>query len=180
MVDQVATPPWLSAIEYRHLVRKDLPALEWGGEYIHFRRMHNEVYRSASQGKALIWVAMLPESGLVGQLFVSLHSARAELADGVTRAYLYGFRVKPVFRHYGVGTGMLHAVEAELEQRKFGWITLNVGRDNPDARCFYERHGYRVVAAEPGSWFYIDHRGRRREVHEPAWRMEKRVASRGI
>jgi ribosomal protein S18 acetylase RimI-like enzyme len=151
----------------------DLPALEWDGEYTHFRRLYREIYQSVRLGKALMWVADLPATGVIGQVFVQLDSARKELADGNTRAYVYGFRVKSPFRSLGVGGRMLQTIEGDLAARHFAWVTLNVGRDNPDARRFYERHGYRIVAAEPGRWSYLDEDNQRHEVHEPAWRMEK-------
>ena len=121
----------------------------------------------------MLWVAELPGVGVIGQLFVQLKSRRPELADGAGRAYIYAFRVRPAYRHHGLGTHMLQIVEADLRERGFRRVTLNVGRHNLQARRLYERLGYRVVAAEPGRWTYVDHRGRVRCVHEPAWRMEK-------
>jgi hypothetical protein len=50
-----------------------------------------------------------------------------------------------------------------------------VGRANHEARQLYERYGYRIVAAEPGIWSYLDHLGQRQQVNEPSWRMEKRI-----
>ena len=122
-----------------------------------------------------MWAADLPGKDLIGQLFVQLNSARKELADGKARAYIYGFRVKPLYRGLGVGSRLLQIVEADLGQRNFSWASLNVGQDNPDALRFYQRYGYQVVAAEPGRWSYLDEQGRRHNVHEPAWRMEKRI-----
>lgn len=166
-------PAWLSQVEIRTITQADLPALEWGGEYKHFRRIFAEIYQSACQGKAVMWAADLSGEGLIGQLFIQLNSGRKELADGVLRAYLYGFRIRPPYRGAGVGTRMLAAAEADVAQRKFIFLTLNVGCHNMAARRFYEQHGYRVVADEPGCWSYLDDQGMRREVHEPAWRMEK-------
>ena len=174
MTVQIIPPAWLSAVEYRHASLSDLPALEWDGEYIHFRNLYSEVYAAVQIGKALMMVAELDSSILLGQLFIQLLSTRTELADGLRRAYIYGFRVKPGYRNYGVGAGLLLAAEAELLRRDFRLITLNVAQDNPAGRRFYERYGYRVVAVEPGRWSYRDHEGQLREVHEPAWRMEKR------
>jgi ribosomal protein S18 acetylase RimI-like enzyme len=122
-----------------------------------------------------MWAADLPGKGLIGQLFVQLNSARKELADGQGRAYIYGFRVKPLYRGLGVGSRLLQIVEADLRRRNFTWVCLNVSRENRDALRFYQRYGYQVVAAEPGRWSYLDERGRRHNVHEPAWRMEKRI-----
>lgn len=168
-------PGWLSRLRVRQVTQGDLPALEWDGEYRHFRRLYREIYHSACQGKAVLWVADLAPVGLIGQVFVQLDSARKELADGLMRAYIYGFRVRPLYRGRGVGGQMLQTLENDLRDRRYRLATLNVGRQNAEARRFYERHGYRVVADEPGRWSYLDDQGNRREVHEPAWRMEKRL-----
>jgi len=125
------------------------------------------------QGNAIIWIAEEDGNGLIGQLFVSLLGNRPELADGVTRAYIYGFRVRPQFRNNGIGTMIMHAVEDDIRERGFRQITLNVGQDNHAARRFYERLGYKVVEPDPGRWSYIDDKGKRRDVLEPAWRMLK-------
>jgi ribosomal protein S18 acetylase RimI-like enzyme len=152
---------------------EDLPALEWDGEFAHFRRLYNEVYQSSRRGDAVLWVVEAPGLGVVGQAFVQLRSARTELADGSTRAYLYGFRIQPAYRSQGIGTRLIQSVESDLAGRGFRWVVLNVSRVNLAARRLYERLGYRVIAAEPGRWSYVDQFGRRQEVNEPAWRMEK-------
>ena len=154
----------------------DLAALEWEGEYVHFRRLFADTYKQSQTGKAKIWIAVIPEDHLIGQLFVSYYGARPELSDGVTRAYIYGFRVKPEFRNRGVGRKMMHTAEEDLWQAGFHIATLNVAQDNPAARRFYERIGYSVVANEPGNWSYLDQFGRRQDVCEPAWRMEKELS----
>jgi ribosomal protein S18 acetylase RimI-like enzyme len=168
----------LSAIRVRLLVREDLPALEWDGEYIHFRRLYADVYRRSEQGDALMWVAEVVEKGIIGQLFVSLYSSRPEISNGRSRAYIYGFRVRPSYRNQGVGTHMMQVVESDLSRRGYRLITLNVAQDNPGALRLYERLGYRVTGYEPGEWSYIDHQGLRRNVIEPAWRMEKKLSGR--
>ena len=168
-------PVWVSQVEIRPLVQGDLPALEWDGEYAHYRRLYRDIYRGVRKGTALMWVADLHGVGIIGQVFVHLKSMRRELADGVTRAYVYGFRVRSQYRGFGIGTRLLQTVEDDLAKRRYFWITLNVSRQNEDARRFYERHGYRVVAPEAGNWSYLDEQGRRHEVNEPAWRMEKRI-----
>jgi ribosomal protein S18 acetylase RimI-like enzyme len=127
----------------------------------------------------VMWVADLPGVELVGQLFVQLAGSRPE-ADGFIyqpyeKAYIYGFRVKPAYRGSGLGSRMMQYVEDDLRFREFSGVCLNVGQDNSGARRLYERLGYRVVSAEPGRWSYIDDQGRRQDVHEPAWRMEKEL-----
>ncbi len=170
------TAPWLFNIHLRYANRDDLLALEWNGEFVHFRRLYEEIYRSVSQGRALMWVVDIPGNGIIGQLFVQLESSHQELADGKHRAYIYGFRIQRPYRDHGVGSRLLEKVESDLIRRRFKWVTLNVGRQNPKALRFYERHGYRIIATDPGKWSYIDHQGRHQEVCEPAWRIQKCIS----
>jgi len=166
-----------ASVRYRQLGKADLPALEWGGQYKHFRRLYADIFKAMCQGKSLMWVAELKTVGVIGQLFVQLSGGRKELVDGITRSYIFSFRIKNAYRQLGLGSNFLKVVEAELVKRRYIWVTLNVGRNNPSARRFYERHRYRVVAAEPGRWSYLDDQGKRRHVHEPSWRMQKRLKS---
>lgn len=167
---------WPAAAVIRPLQRSDLPALEWDGQYSHFRRVYAEAYERSLLGLSLIWVAELPPHGLIAQVFIQLNCQRPELADGSLRAYLYSFRVKPPFQNAGLGTRMMAVVEQDLIERGYRVVTLNVAKDNPRARALYERLGYRVVDQDPGIWTYIDHNGRRQTMIEPAWRMEKTLS----
>ena len=166
---------WLSQLEIRLGEEEDLPALECNGGYIHFRGLYRQVYQNDCEGKACIWVAELEEKGIIGQVFVQFTSGRKEMADGGTRAYLYGFRVQLAYRGSGVGTELLRRVEQDLRERHFSWVTLNVSRQNLEAQRFYQRYGYQIVAAETGRWSYLDHLGKQCEADEPAWRMQKRL-----
>ena len=166
---------WLSEVEIRIGREEDLPALEWQGELIQFRKLYRQVYQNACDGRASIWVAELERAGIIGQVFVQFSSSRKELADGEIRAYIYGFRVRPAYRGSGVGTQLLKQVEQDLQKRRFRWVTLNVSRQNLAAQRFYKRNGYQIIAPEAGRWSYVDHMGKRREVDEPAWRMQKKL-----
>jgi ribosomal protein S18 acetylase RimI-like enzyme len=163
----------LQQVFIRTAARSDLPAMEWDGELKHFRRLFADAYERVEKGDAGIWIAELPDAGLIGQLFLSLRSGRPELSDGVNRGYIYGVRVRPEYRNCGIGTQLMLAVETDLIQRGFSYATLNVGRDNPNAQRLYERLGYCVVASESGRWSYEDENSIRHDVFEPAWRMEK-------
>jgi ribosomal protein S18 acetylase RimI-like enzyme len=163
----------MNQVFIRQANKDDLPALEWKGEYTHFRRLYADTYMMVQQGHAIIWIAEMNSNGLIGQCFVSLKGNRPDLADGTTRAYIYGFRIRPLFRNRGIGSMMMHTIENDLRDRGFRQATLNVGQDNLDALRFYDRLGYNVIGSEPGEWSYIDDKGKRRDVHEPAWRMIK-------
>lgn len=165
----------LSQLSIRQAVYSDLPSLEWDGEYVHFRWLYADTFQMVEQGRALIWVAETYQAKVIGQIFVSLHGARPELSDGVNLAYVFGFRVRTAYRNQGIGTEIMRIVEADLIQRGFRQLTLNVGREKHQARRFYEHLGYAVIAADPGRWSYIDDQGQHRDVEEPAWRMLKEL-----
>lgn len=166
---------WVKDVVIRQMEESDLPALEWEGEYTHFRRMYAEAYARQQRGYSVLWLAELPGVGIIGQVFIQLICDRPELANGLYRAYLYSFRIKPPFRSAGLGGRMLAILEADLKQRHYDQLTLNVAKTNTRARKMYERHGFRVIAHEPGCWSYIDHEGTWQHVEEPAWRMEKTI-----
>ncbi len=160
-------------IQMRHASRQDLPALEWEGEFTHFRHVFSEAYRLMELGEVIMWVADLPEFGLVGQLFIQLYGPNQIQSNTNKHAYIYGFRVRPQYRGHGIGSRLLRAAENDLVRHGFQRIALNVARENESARRLYERFGYQVVAPEPGIWSFLDDKGHRRFVNEPAWRMEK-------
>ena len=165
----------IESLIIRHATRDDLPSLEWDGQFTHFRHLFAQAFHRAEEGEAVLWVAELPPTGLIGQLFVQLESHQTELADGSSRAYIYSFRVQQPYRGAGIGTLLMNNAETDMRKRGYHRITLNVGRDNPDARRLYMRFGYIVVADDPGRWSYLDHNGHRRHVNEPSWRMEKEL-----
>jgi ribosomal protein S18 acetylase RimI-like enzyme len=166
---------WIPFVDIRQIRKADLPALEWNGEYSHFRQIYADAYNRSLHGLAVLWVADLPGAGIIGQVFIQLSCDRPELADGHLRAYLYSFRVMPAYRSGGLGSRIMDVVEKDLGKRGFRYVTLNVAKDNPRAQQLYERVGYHVVAHEPGIWSYMDPEGVWHQVEEPAWRMEKRI-----
>jgi ribosomal protein S18 acetylase RimI-like enzyme len=168
-------PSGLDRTQIRQIRANDLPALEWEGEFTHFRRLYAEAYRRSQRGLSVLWLAEIPGEEIVGQVFVQLTCDRPELCNGIDRAYLYAFRVRPAYRSAGVGARMLETLEDDLLLRGYQYLTLNVAQENHRAQSFYSRHSFNVVAPEPGRWSYIDHEGKIRDVIEPAWRMEKRL-----
>jgi ribosomal protein S18 acetylase RimI-like enzyme len=170
-----AQTAWLARVQIRKMVEDDLPSLEWDGEYAHFRRVYQDAFNRFQRGLSVLWVAELPDTGVIGQVFIQLICDRPELADGTNRAYLYSFRVRPEYRSAGLGTHIMQVVFDDLRQRGFNSLTLNVAKDNPRARNLYERNHFHIVAHEPGRWTFQDETGGWRTVEEPAWRMERRL-----
>ena len=165
--------PLEQQIIIRQARKRDLPALEWEGEFSHFRHLFAEAYRLQELGDVIMWVIDLPEYGLIVQLFIQLYGPNQIQTNKTKYAYIYGFRIRPDYRGLGIGSQFLQSVESDLTRRGFKRISLNVARDNDAARRMYERAGYHVVAPEPGIWSYLDDKGHRKFVNEPAWRMQK-------
>lgn len=161
--------------QIRQVAEKDLTALEWDGEYSKYRRMYASLYRDTQLGRALMWMIETKDGEMVGQAFVLLRSGDRAAADGERRAYVFSFRVKPDFRNQGIGTHLMAFVQADLRDRGYKFITLNVAKDNLDALRLYKRLGYKVIGSHPGKWSYTDHEGKTHQVNEPAWRMMKRI-----
>ena len=153
--------------------RSDLPALEWHGVYLKYRRMFASIYRDSRQGRVLMWIVEHKNGELIGQAFVLLNSSEPDSANGQTHAYVFAFRIKPEWRSLGIGSYLMQFIEADLRTRGFTFVTLNVARDNVGALRLYQRLGYRVTGPRPGVWSFVDHRGRTVHVNEPAWHMQK-------
>lgn len=166
---------YLQQAVIRQARASDLTALEWDGEYAHFRKIYADAYERTLTGSALLWVADLPGTGIIGQAFIQLTCDRPELADGYLRAYLYSFRIQAAYRRAGLGTRILKVAESDIAGRAFKYVTLNVAKTNLDAQRLYLRMKYRIVANEPGVWNYPDQNGDWHRVEEPAWRMEKKL-----
>jgi ribosomal protein S18 acetylase RimI-like enzyme len=164
---------WIDKVIIRHIRKADLPALEWEGEFSHFRQVYSNAFERHQKGLSVLWVAELPGTGIIGQVFVQLACDRSELADGASRAYVFSFRIKPEFRRAGLGSRMMEIVEDDLKWRNYGMVTLNVAQENEDARRLYERLGFMVAAPDPGCWSYPDQFGNWHHIEEPAWRMVK-------
>ncbi len=162
-------------IHIRQAQEKDLPGMEWDGEYAHFRRIYRQHYQNSFNGTTLIWVAENEDGKIMGQIFLLLFSNQSEIADGIHRAYVFSFRLKPEYRNKGLGSHMLKFVEEYLLGRGFDTLRINVARNNILAKRLYERNGYTVVGPEEGRWRYQDQFGRWQTVHEPAWRLLKKL-----
>ncbi|MFV1858159.1 MAG: GNAT family N-acetyltransferase [Anaerolineales bacterium] len=159
-------------IRIRFASAADLKALEWEGEYAHYRRLFKRAIDEARHGRRILLLAEIREK-VVGQIFVQLTTRATFSIEGASSGYLYAFRVKALYRNRGVGGQLLQEAELSLAVRGFRRSVISVSKRNVAARRLYARAGYTVFTEDPGEWSYIDHEGRLREVHEPAFVMEK-------
>ncbi len=167
-------PVFRESAVIRDAVEADLPALEWGGEYQHFRSVFRHAYVEAQAGRR--WMLVADAGGqVVGQIFVQLSSSERRFADGSRRAYLYAFRVRPDFRGLGIGTELIRSAETRLAEHGFHEAVIAVSKDNPEARRLYERLGYQVFMEDAGEWSYLDDQLQRRQVVEACWVLEKQL-----
>jgi len=58
----------MQEITIRPLEKKDLPALEWEGEFLHFRNVFADVYKKVEKDTAKAWVAVTRDEYMVGQV----------------------------------------------------------------------------------------------------------------
>jgi ribosomal-protein-alanine N-acetyltransferase len=166
----------LPQVVIRQMRLDDLPALEWDGEYAHFRLVYQKVYARTMEGKAVMWAMEIPGKEIVGQAFVQLMPVGNLLpSPGGKQAYIHSFRVRPPFRSMGLGRRLLAFIESDLIERGFDYASLNVSLTNHRAKRLYTRMGYRIVGRDAGTWSYHDHQGMLRKVSEPGWYMRKKL-----
>jgi ribosomal protein S18 acetylase RimI-like enzyme len=165
MVDRVE-------LRIREASEHDLHALEWEGEYIHFRRVYKEAMKEARRGRRVIFVAECGDD-LVGQIFVNLHSTWRNAIRGSVTGYLHSFRVKPAFRNQGIGQRLIETAEACLIEHGFRRAVISVSKTNKRALRLYQNLGYEILGEDPGRWSFLDHRNKLRHVSEPAYILQK-------
>jgi ribosomal protein S18 acetylase RimI-like enzyme len=151
----------------RYASTADLPAMEWEGEYRRFRRVYEQAFQDARNGRRLILLAEL-EGQVVGQVIVQLGTSHPAIADGETTGYLHALRVRPGHRNRGVGTALLEEAEKQLRGLGYRQVAIAAAKENPRARKLYERFGFRAIAEDPGEWSFVDDQGRVQSISEPA------------
>lgn len=166
----------LQQVVIRKMEAEDLPALEWEGEYTHFRAVYRKVYDRMVAGTAVMWAVESARREMIGQAFVQLQDNRnsKSLPEG-RQAYIHSFRIRPAYRSLGLGKKLLTFIESDLIERGYDYAALNVSRTNLRAKRLYTRMGYRVVGRDAGAWSYHDHMGVLRYVNEPGWYMRKKI-----
>ena len=158
------------AVTLRTATAKDLPKLEWYGQYKHFRNLFRRTFREQNAGRRLILIADLNDFP-IGHVFIQLKAAQQRRK----RAYFYSFRVMDMFQGQGIGTWLLSNAEVMALDRGLEWATIAAAKENTGARRLYERLGYKIYGENNGSWSYVDHRGITREVNEACWLLEKKL-----
>lgn len=159
----------------RLLEEADLPALEWEGQFSHFRKLYQQHFKNFLAGSTLIWVVTNQAGKVIGQVFIMLYAKDKEIADGKQRAYLFSFRIRDEWRGKGIGSFVMQFVEGYLREKGFSWLRLNVAKDNLKALEIYRHRGYRIMGPDSGTWRYQDQCNQWKTVSEPAWRMIKEL-----
>lgn len=118
------------------------------------RRLHaiHHAGSMSSYGRELGWLGPILEDPATPLEVVewTIVACEEEVLLGyaaVTASHLENLYVDPAAQGRGVGSMLLAAVEARLRDR-FEAATLRCLHANPDARRFYERHGYGVVETQ--------------------------------
>ncbi|MCJ7512256.1 MAG: GNAT family N-acetyltransferase [Anaerolineales bacterium] len=162
----------LTSLTIRTGSEPDLPALEWDGEYRHFRRVYRRAMEEARRGARVLLLAEV-EDMVVGQLFVQFRGTDLSGEQRGRFGYLHAFRVRPPYRNRGIGTRLVSEAEAVLQQRGYWRALIAVAIGNKPALALYQRLGYAITGRDRGEWSYSDHLGKVCHVHEPSYVLEK-------
>ena len=167
------TENWLDQVTIRLIRETDLPALEWDGEYIRYRKIYQEIYRNYQKGISLPYVAETSEDGIIGQVFLTRKEPNPAYAGRSRYFFLSSFRIKPEFRDQGLGGRLLDVCFSAVRNYHLRDIFLNCASENNRARWFYEKHGFRVVRIDEGRWSYVNHEGLVVSEKQSAYLMRK-------
>ena len=176
--------PWLrkpwqvidrTAVQIRHATDADLPALEWDGEYSHYRHMYEHAMEDAKRGNRVLLVAEV-EGAVIGQIFLFFRPSWSRHFPNEQAGYLHSFRVKPQFRNMGIGTALVGQAESILIERGLHRSVISVAKTNHDAVRLYKNLGYSIFMEDPGQWSYVDQHGRVQKVEEPVHLLQKRLS----
>ena len=161
--------------EIRRMREDDLPLIEWGSEYLRYRRVYREIYRNSLTGRTILLAAVTNSGQLIGQVFVTINPSHSYKLVPSQSLLLSSFRVKKEYRGLGVGSRLLKTCEDCAIDRKIGFLWLNCSKSNEKALNFYRKHGFEIFRFDPGDWQYIDHNGEIRREVDPAWSLSKRI-----
>lgn len=156
----------------------DLPALEWEGEYRHYRQVYRRAMEEARLGHRMLLLAEVEEL-VVGQIFIQLRDSDLSGKVHAPYGYMHAFRVREAYRNCGIGTQLVRQAERAMRMRGCERSTLAVVIENLRALKLYERLGYEIVGRDRGEWSYVDDQGRIRHVHEPSYVLEKALGALG-
>jgi ribosomal protein S18 acetylase RimI-like enzyme len=163
-----------SSINIRRVRRSDLHALEWDGEYIHFRKVYQHSFKEAERGDRILLVAE-SEGILIGQIFIHLNAVNLGTNLSEPTAYLYSFRVREAYRGQGVGSKLLSHAEHTLRELGFRVAVIAVSKSNDRALDLYQKWGFAIFREDSGQWSYVDHRGQFQQVHDPSFMLMKNI-----
>lgn len=155
------------AVTIRRCRRDDLAALEWFGRFAEHREIIRRTFAAQEEGSQVMLVADAGGAP-VGQVWIDLARKRAERTGVV-----WAVRVFPWLRSHGIGAQLMGAAEAVLRRHAYTHAELGVERDNPRARRFYERLGYRPAGTMQETYSYTTPEGTDRTVPVDEWVLRK-------
>lgn len=161
--------------EIRRMREDDLPLIEWGCEYLRYRRVYREIFRNSHSGRFILWVAATGSGEVVGQVFINVNPVHAYKLVPRQSMLLSSFRVKRDYRGCGIGSKLLKTCECCADEREIKFLWLNCSKSNQNALTFYRNRGFEIFRSDPGDWQYIDHNGNIRREVDPAWSLCKKT-----
>ncbi len=161
--------------EIRRMREDDLPLIEWGCEYLRYRRVYREIFRNSLSGRFILWVAATGSGEVVGQVFINVNPVHAYKLVPRQSMLLSSFRVKRDYRGCGIGSKLLKTCECCADEREIKFLWLNCSKSNQNALTFYRNRGFEIFRSDPGDWQYIDHNGNIRREVDPAWSLCKKT-----
>ena len=99
------------------------------------------IFRSSLADEAECWFAAVRDGNVLGY---------AGMQSVLDEGYIDNVAVDPSFRHRGIASSLLNAMEAEAKTRQLAFLSLEVRAGNGAAVALYTRFGFQTIGRRPG------------------------------
>ena len=131
-------------VSFRDVVEADLPGLDWTGGPAH------QLYLATTLDATYRGEADLICGEAGGWRLVACGGVDWRTWPDAGRLWM--LIVDDAWRHLGVGTALVRALEDRVRARGLHRARLQVEHDNPEARSLYEHLGYVALEETTDSW----------------------------
>lgn len=111
-------------------------------DYTETKPTYNHFLNALETSNAELWI--VDNCGeLIAELYIFWNSIDKDEANGIFRAYLCAFKVKPHYQGKGIGTKLINHAFLHIKARSFSEVTIGIDNDDYDKLSnLYKKYGF--------------------------------------
>ncbi|GIN71899.1 hypothetical protein J14TS2_23740 [Bacillus sp. J14TS2] len=130
----------IQQMKFRKGSINDFDNLNWFWTENHQKTKEKFIFR-INKGMQELWVVEYREC-LIGELHIVWNSVDKDEADGLKRAYIFSYRVKPNFQGKSVGSKLMNKVLDRIREKNFTEATVGVETNEVHLKKMYNNWGF--------------------------------------